>query len=125
MSRTDTALKPLVENSSSAAMRIASRKFGLRAVASGVEGLRTIFVPSYKRTGHVNENRGRCYGTAVSHRRDASARKNEKGVVMRSLSQRFGNLVLTFALVLAGASARAETFPNKPVHILVPYAAGG
>ena len=43
---------------------------------------------------------------------------------MRSLSQRFGNLVLTFALVLAGASARAETFPNKPVHILVPYAAG-
>ena len=44
---------------------------------------------------------------------------------MWSLSQRFGNLVLTFALVLAGASARAETFPNKPVHILVPYAAGG
>src|SRR5215475_5399595 len=129
MSRTDTALKPLVENSSSAAMRIASRKFGLRAVASGVEGLRTIFVPSYKRSGHVNENRGRCCGTAGSHRRDASAqertRKNEKGVRMWSLSQSFGNLVLTFALVLGGASARAETFPNKPVHILVPYAAGG
>ena len=44
---------------------------------------------------------------------------------MWSLSQRFGNLVLTFALMLGGASARAETFPNKPVHILVPYAAGG
>jgi len=44
---------------------------------------------------------------------------------MRSLSQTFGNLVLTFTLILAGASARAETFPNKPVHILVPYAAGG
>src|SRR5439155_17941814 len=34
MSRTDTALKPLVENSSSAAHRIASRMFGLREPAS-------------------------------------------------------------------------------------------
>src|SRR4051812_18901622 len=33
MSRIETALKPLVENSSSAAARIASRRFGLRAAA--------------------------------------------------------------------------------------------
>src|SRR5262245_52131316 len=62
MSRTDTALKPFVENSSSATVRIASRRFGLRAVASGVEGLGIIFVLSYKKSGQVNNNRGRWYG---------------------------------------------------------------
>src|ERR1700686_5148372 len=36
MSRTDTALKPFVENSSSAAHRIASRKLGLRAADSSL-----------------------------------------------------------------------------------------
>jgi hypothetical protein len=41
MSRTETALKPLVANSSSAAARIASRMFGLRAVSLLV-GLRTM-----------------------------------------------------------------------------------
>jgi len=39
MSRTETALKPLVENSSSAAARIASRKFGLRAEVVLLGGL--------------------------------------------------------------------------------------
>src|SRR5438445_9504555 len=34
MSRTETALKPLVANNSSAAHRIASRRFGLRAAKS-------------------------------------------------------------------------------------------
>jgi tripartite-type tricarboxylate transporter receptor subunit TctC len=29
------------------------------------------------------------------------------------------------ALLLGGASAQAQPFPSKPVHILVPYAAGG
>src|SRR5882724_9575163 len=64
MSRTDTALKPLVENSSSAAARIASRRLGLRAAPSWLKDLRTIFVLSYKRSGHVNENCGRWYWSA-------------------------------------------------------------
>jgi tripartite-type tricarboxylate transporter receptor subunit TctC len=42
------------------------------------------------------------------------------------LSQiKIGHLVACAALSLLGATAQAETFPNKPVHILVPYAAGG
>src|ERR1700759_2461643 len=56
MSRTETALKPLVENNSSAAARIASRKFGLRAAASFLVGRRTIlFVHMYKRSGPGNK----------------------------------------------------------------------
>jgi tripartite-type tricarboxylate transporter receptor subunit TctC len=43
----------------------------------------------------------------------------------RMLSQKIGHLVACAALSLLGATAQAETFPNKPVHILVPYAAGG
>jgi tripartite-type tricarboxylate transporter receptor subunit TctC len=44
---------------------------------------------------------------------------------MLSKTKIIGRLVAGAALVLLGASAQAETFPNKPVRILVPYAAGG
>jgi tripartite-type tricarboxylate transporter receptor subunit TctC len=43
---------------------------------------------------------------------------------MLSLSKAIG-LLVAGAVLLAGAVAKAETFPTKPVHILVPYAAGG
>jgi len=46
MSRTDTALKPLTENSSSAAARIASRMLGLRIFS--LSGLFIAFVHMYK-----------------------------------------------------------------------------
>src|SRR3981189_1576309 len=44
---------------------------------------------------------------------------------MVGLSKKIGHLLAGAALLLAGASAHAETFPSRPVHILVPYAAGG
>jgi tripartite-type tricarboxylate transporter receptor subunit TctC len=40
------------------------------------------------------------------------------------LSKAAGSL-LAGIIFVAGAAAKAETFPTKPVHILVPYAAGG
>jgi tripartite-type tricarboxylate transporter receptor subunit TctC len=43
---------------------------------------------------------------------------------MLGLIKKFGCLV-TGVTLLAGAGANAENFPSKPVHILVPYAAGG
>jgi tripartite-type tricarboxylate transporter receptor subunit TctC len=43
---------------------------------------------------------------------------------MSGLIKKFGCLVAGVTL-LAGAGANAENFPSKPVHILVPYAAGG
>ena len=33
--------------------------------------------------------------------------------------------VLFFALVIASSAATAQDYPNKPIHIIVPYAAGG
>lgn len=44
---------------------------------------------------------------------------------MPSLKTAIGRLALAAAMLLASATAEAETFPSKPVHILVPYAAGG
>jgi tripartite-type tricarboxylate transporter receptor subunit TctC len=44
---------------------------------------------------------------------------------MLGLIRKFGCLVVGATLLLATAGARADNFPNKPVHILVPYAAGG
>ena len=40
---------------------------------------------------------------------------------MRSLIQ----AVTAALLLLAGASAAAQTYPTKPVKVIVPYAAGG
>src|SRR5690348_12770824 len=55
MSRTETALKPLVANNSSAAARIASRIFGLRRTDFLLGERETIlFVLMYKRSGPVN-----------------------------------------------------------------------
>jgi tripartite-type tricarboxylate transporter receptor subunit TctC len=44
---------------------------------------------------------------------------------MLGLIKKFGCLVVGAAVLLASSGARADNFPNKPVHILVPYAAGG
>jgi len=44
---------------------------------------------------------------------------------MVGVRKTIGRLLAGAALFLVGVSAHAENFPNKPVHILVPYAAGG
>jgi tripartite-type tricarboxylate transporter receptor subunit TctC len=44
---------------------------------------------------------------------------------MVGISKKIGCVVAGAALLLVGGGANAENFPNKPVHILVPYAAGG
>src|ERR1700684_1621824 len=44
MSRTETALNPLVENKSSAAHRMASRRFALRGVASSLSVGRALLI---------------------------------------------------------------------------------
>jgi tripartite-type tricarboxylate transporter receptor subunit TctC len=44
---------------------------------------------------------------------------------MVDVRKKIGHLLAGAALLLAGVSAHAETFPSRPVRILVPYAAGG
>lgn len=44
---------------------------------------------------------------------------------MLGLIRKFGCLVVGATLLLATGGTRADNFPNKPVHIPVPYAAGG
>src|ERR1700730_14963471 len=44
---------------------------------------------------------------------------------MVDMRKKIGHLLAGAALLLAGVSAHAETFPSRPVRILVPYAAGG
>ena len=44
---------------------------------------------------------------------------------MLDLIKKFGGLIAGAAFLLGGHAAGAENFPSKPVHILVPYAAGG
>ena len=44
---------------------------------------------------------------------------------MVGVSKKIGGLVTAAALLLISVGANAENFPSKPVHILVPYAAGG
>src|SRR5712671_3792295 len=44
---------------------------------------------------------------------------------MVGMSKKIGCVVAGAALLLVSVGANAENFPNKPVHILVPYAAGG
>src|SRR5258708_24968202 len=54
-----------------------------------------------------------------------AAKARERGAQgMSGLIKKFGCLVAGVTL-LVGAGANAENFPSKPVHILVPYAAGG
>jgi tripartite-type tricarboxylate transporter receptor subunit TctC len=44
---------------------------------------------------------------------------------MMGVSKKIGRRLAVAALLLISAGAHAENFPSKPVHILVPYAAGG
>ncbi|MGY8661106.1 tripartite tricarboxylate transporter substrate binding protein [Bradyrhizobium sp. UFLA05-109] len=44
---------------------------------------------------------------------------------MLGLNKKIGRLLLGTGLLLAASGAQADNFPSKPVHILVPYAAGG
>ena len=44
---------------------------------------------------------------------------------MVGMSKKIGCVVAGVALLLVSVGANAENFPSKPVHILVPYAAGG
>ncbi|MBR0713217.1 tripartite tricarboxylate transporter substrate binding protein [Bradyrhizobium liaoningense] len=44
---------------------------------------------------------------------------------MPDLRTGIGRLAIAAAMLLTSAVAQAESFPSKPVHILVPYAAGG
>jgi tripartite-type tricarboxylate transporter receptor subunit TctC len=44
---------------------------------------------------------------------------------MPAVSKAIRTLVAAAIFALVGTNADAEPFPNKPVHILVPYAAGG
>lgn len=44
---------------------------------------------------------------------------------MRDLSQFTRGMLAATMFLLAGTSAHAETFPTRPVRVLVPYAAGG
>lgn len=44
---------------------------------------------------------------------------------MLGLSKKIGGSILGAVLLLAASDAQAENYPSKPVHILVPYAAGG
>lgn len=45
---------------------------------------------------------------------------------MLGLNTKIGALMLGAGLLLAGGVAQAaDNYPSKPVHILVPYAAGG
>jgi tripartite-type tricarboxylate transporter receptor subunit TctC len=51
--------------------------------------------------------------------------KGKRGAPMVDLIKRLSDLIAGAALMAACGAASAENFPTKPVHILVPYAAGG
>jgi tripartite-type tricarboxylate transporter receptor subunit TctC len=51
--------------------------------------------------------------------------KGKRGAPMVDLIKRLSGLIAGAALMAACGAASAENFPTKPVHILVPYAAGG
>jgi tripartite-type tricarboxylate transporter receptor subunit TctC len=51
--------------------------------------------------------------------------KNQEERTGMAGMSKIGRLLAGAALLLVSTSAHAENFPGKPVHILVPYAAGG
>src|SRR6185437_9964388 len=106
MSRIETALKPRVENSNSAALRIASRMLGFRVIGFAFRSLVLYVCTNYQ-----------VQSTNKLH--------TEKALRMPVSSRIFRGLVAVAALSLAAAAAHADPFPSKPVRILVPYAAGG
>jgi tripartite-type tricarboxylate transporter receptor subunit TctC len=55
--------------------------------------------------------------------RDKTKARERTG--MMGMSKKIGRLLAGAALLLVSVGAHAENFPSKPVHILVPYAAGG
>ena len=44
---------------------------------------------------------------------------------IRSSSFLIATFALTIALLFLGKAARADDFPSHPIHLIVPYAAGG
>lgn len=44
---------------------------------------------------------------------------------MLGFNKTISGLMVGAGLLLAGTAAQADKYPSKPVHILVPYAAGG
>jgi tripartite-type tricarboxylate transporter receptor subunit TctC len=69
----------------------------------------------------ISSNRSRSPERAVRSK-DKSKRS---ATCVLGLIRKFGCLVVGATLLLATGGTRADNFPNKPVHILVPYAAGG
>src|SRR6478609_1130070 len=106
MSRIDTALKPRTENSSSAALRIASRMLGFRVMGFAFQP-RLLYVCTKYQVWSTNI----CMARKAFH--------------MPVFSKALRSLFTAAALSLAAATAHADSFPSKPVRILVPYAAGG
>src|ERR1700722_1487335 len=117
MSRTDTALKPLVENNSSAAHKTASRRFGLR-VAAGFLRVGLVIIYLYQCT------KDKVWSTKImgvstktklsssllfrvdrdqgSGRHEARADKSKRSVTcMLGLTKKFGCLVVGATLLLA------------------------
>src|SRR6201989_1502251 len=107
MSRIDTALKPRTENSSSAALRIASRMLGLRVIGFAFCSRLLYVCTKYQ----VRSTNICCIARKAFH--------------MPVFSKALRSLFAAAALSLAAAPAHADSFPSKPVRILVPYAAGG
>lgn len=44
---------------------------------------------------------------------------------MLQIGNRFSHLLAGFILVLAATTTFAQTYPNKPIHFIIPYAPGG
>src|SRR6266852_9666537 len=73
----------------------------------------------------VARPRWHCCPAKRSRRSAATNQNQEDRTGMVGMSKKIGGLVTAAALLLVSVGANAENFPSKPVHILVPYAAGG
>jgi tripartite-type tricarboxylate transporter receptor subunit TctC len=51
--------------------------------------------------------------------------KKKGGRIMKKYFYRMGVMIVTALLSLMGAEIRAAEFPNKPIQVLVGWAAGG